>query len=187
LVCGVDEAGRGPLAGPVVAAAIILSGDFEPGLIKDSKQLSPAQRENAKDIIKSSTSLWGIGVIEPDVVDQVNILQATFMAMKIAVEQIHHTPDLVLVDGNFIIPNLDLPQKAIIGGDNEEQSIAAASILAKTYRDKLMVEYDEKYPGYGFAKHKGYGTRDHILSLSKLGPCPIHRRSFKPVSNYFNN
>jgi ribonuclease HII len=170
-----------------VAAAVILSDDFDEGIIKDSKKLSPAQREKAKVVIEQSTSLWGIGIIESEVVDQVNILQATFMAMRMAVERIPRDPDIVLVDGNYTIPDFGLPQKAIIGGDNEEKAIAAASILAKTYRDKLMIEYDEKYPGYGFAQHKGYGTRDHISNLSKLGPCPIHRRSFKPVSNYFNN
>ena len=131
--------------------------------------------------------IWGIGIVEHDVVDQINILQATFMAMRLAVENISQRPEIVLIDGNHTIPDFKLPQRAIIGGDNNEKTIAVASILAKTHRDRIMIEYDKQYPGYGFAKHKGYGTRSHITSLNKLGPCPIHRRSFKPVSNFFNS
>jgi ribonuclease HII len=187
LICGVDEAGRGPLAGPVVAAAIILSDDLDTVGIKDSKKLSPKERENLKDRIERSSSKWTVGVVGPEVVDEINILQATFRAMRKAVKKLSITPDLVLVDGRFEIPELDFRQKAVIKGDSREISIAAASILAKTHRDRLMITIEKKFPGYGFSRHKGYPTKEHIAKLERLGPCPVHRKSFRPVCNFFSD
>lgn len=185
LICGVDEAGRGPLAGPVVAAAVIISDDLDTADIKDSKKLSPGGRESIKDRILKSSSFWGIGVIGPETVDDINILQATFMAMRQAIEQMGAIPNLVLVDGSLEIPGLEIPQRAIIKGDSKELAISAASILAKTYRDELMIRMEDRFPGYGFSRHKGYPTKDHITRLEKLGPSPIHRTSFHPVCNFF--
>jgi ribonuclease HII len=187
LICGVDEAGRGPLAGPVVAAAVILSADLDKEGIKDSKKLSPSERETLKDRIESSSSKWAVGVVGPETVDEINILQATFLAMRKAVKKLSIAPDLVLVDGRFVIPELDFRQRAVIRGDSREISIAAASILAKTHRDRLMIGIEKKFPGYGFSRHKGYPTKDHIAKLEKLGPCPVHRKSFRPVCNFFGN
>jgi ribonuclease HII len=187
LICGVDEAGRGPLAGPVVAAAVILSPEFTIEGIDDSKRLKPAQREFQRDRIINSSCLWGIGVVEPEIVDKINILQATFLAMRQAIAALKIEPELVLVDGRMKIPDLSYEQRAIIGGDGSEACIAAASILAKTHRDALMCKFAEQYPEYGFAKHKGYGTQEHIANIMRLGPCPIHRKSFYPVSTYFVN
>ena len=182
LVCGVDEAGRGPLAGPVVAAAVILGADFNIEGLRDSKRMTPREREIQKNRIIGSACLWGIGVIGPAIIDKVNILQATFLAMKQAISAIRMSPEMVLVDGNRIIPEIDNKQKAIVGGDAAEPAISAASILAKTYRDAIMVKFDESFPEYGFARHKGYPTPEHIASLYRYGPCSIHRRSFRPVS-----
>lgn len=187
LICGVDEAGRGPLAGPVVAAAVILSDDLDTEGIKDSKKLSPRERENLKERIERSSSKWAVGIIGPEIVDEINILQATFLAMRKAVKKLDPAPDLVLVDGRFEIPELNCRQKAIVKGDSKEISIAAASILAKTHRDRLMKGIGEKFPGYGFSRHKGYPTKEHIANLEKLGPCPAHRKSFRPVCNFFGN
>lgn len=187
LICGVDEAGRGPLAGPVVAAAVILAGDLDREGIKDSKRLSPSEREKIRIRIEKSSSKWAVGVVGPEIVDEINILQATFLAMREAVGKLRIIPDMVLVDGRFEIPALEYRQKAIIKGDSKEVSIAAASILAKTHRDRLMIGMAEKFPGYGFSRHKGYPTREHIANLEKLGPCPIHRRSFRPVCSFFGN
>jgi len=181
LICGVDEAGRGPLAGPVVAAAVILPGNFDYSGIADSKKLSPAQREIQRERIINSARAWGIGIVEHDIIDKINILQASLLAMKMAVDNMRMAPGMVLVDGNFVIPGLEIPQKAIIRGDSTEPSIGAASILAKTARDELMMDLDFRYPGYGFARHKGYPTKEHIERLNRLGPSPIHRRSFHPV------
>jgi len=187
LICGVDEAGRGPLAGPVVAAAVILSNDLDTEGIKDSKKLSPHERESLKERIEASSTKWALGVVGPEIVDDINILQATFLAMRRAVMKLDIKPDMVLVDGRFEIPDLDIEQTAIVKGDSLEISIAAASILAKTHRDKLMVGLGEKFPGYGFSRHKGYPTREHIARLEILGPCPVHRKSFRPVCNFFSN
>jgi ribonuclease HII len=187
LICGVDESGRGPLAGPVVAAAVIPGNDLKFKIIKDSKQLSSTRREKFRDLICSSSTKWAIGVVEPEIVDKINILQATFLAMRKAIGSLEIKPDMVLVDGQFIIPDFGIEQKAIIKGDTKELSIAAASILAKTHRDLLMDRLEEKYPGYGFSRHKGYGTEEHIRMLEKLGPCPVHRKSFRPVCNFFSN
>jgi len=185
LICGVDEAGRGPLAGPVVAAAVILSSDFDISGLDDSKRLSPVQREKQRDRIMASESIWGIGVVEPELIDKINILQATFTAMRYAINFLGIAPDLVLVDGNRKIPEMPYSQKTIIGGDGLEPSISAASIMAKTYRDDLMRNYSRQYPDYGFERHKGYATTQHLSNLYKFGPSPIHRKSFYPVSNYF--
>ncbi len=185
VVCGVDEAGRGPLAGPVVAAAVILCLDFVTDGLDDSKCLTPAQREVQRLRIIESPCVWGIGVVEPDEIDRINILQATFLAMRQAVAALCVQPGLVLVDGHLRVPGLTCTQRPIIGGDASEPAIAAASILAKTYRDGLMRKYAEEYPGYGFEKHKGYPTPEHVANLFRLGPCPIHRKSFYPVSSFF--
>lgn len=187
MICGVDEAGRGPLAGPVVAAAVVLSDEFDVTGIADSKKLTPARREYLKARIVGSSSFWSVGVVEHETVDRINILKASLLAMKMAVEGLRLKPDMILVDGSFEIPDLEIPQRAIIGGDDKEPAISAASILAKTFRDEMMREIDIRYPGYGFARHKGYPTRDHIARLWRLGPCPVHRRSFRPVSELIRN
>ncbi len=186
LICGVDEAGRGPLAGPVVAAAVVLADDFDTAGIHDSKMLSPARREIQRNRILQSSSLWGIGIVDHAVVDRINVLQASLMAMRKAIENLPVAPDIILVDGRFEIPDLEIQQKAIVNGDESEVAISAASILAKTSRDEIMIGLDREYPGYGFEKHKGYPTRDHIANLNKLGPCPVHRKSFRPVLRFFS-
>jgi ribonuclease HII len=179
-VAGVDEAGRGPLAGPVVAAAVILDISRPiPGL-DDSKKLSALRREYLAELIKKNSLAWAIGRVDHVEIDKINILQASLMAMKIAIENLSISPEHVLVDGNKC-PKISCKIDAIIGGDRLVPAISAASILAKVSRDKEMVEFDCIYPGYGFAKHKGYPTRDHIIALNKLGICEIHRRSFAPV------
>jgi ribonuclease HII len=179
-VAGVDEAGRGPLAGPVVAAAVILDISKPiPGL-DDSKKLSALRREYLAELIKKNSLAWAIGRVDHVEIDKINILQASLMAMKIAIENLSINPEHVLVDGNKC-PKISCKIDAIIGGDRLVPAISAASILAKVSRDKEMVEFDCIYPGYGFAKHKGYPTRDHIIALNKLGICEIHRRSFAPV------
>jgi ribonuclease HII len=185
LICGVDEAGRGPLAGPVVAAAVILCDGFDIAGLDDSKRLTPQKREIQRERIINSKSLWGIGIVEHDIVDRINILQATFLVMRQAIAAIGITPEIVLVDGRLKIPELLYNQRPIVGGDGSEACIAAASILAKTHRDDLMRKYAEEFPDYGFEKHKGYGTAEHLANLLRLGPCPIHRKSFYPVSTYF--
>lgn len=185
LICGVDEAGRGPLAGPVVAAAVVLADDFDTAGIHDSKMLSPARREIQRNRIIQSSSLWGIGIVDHAVVDRINVLQASLLAMKKAIGNLPVAPDIILVDGRFEIPDLEIRQKAIVNGDESEVAISAASILAKTSRDEIMMGLDREYPGYGFEKHKGYPTRDHIANLNRRGPCPVHRKSFRPVLRFF--
>ena len=176
-VCGIDEAGRGPLAGPVFAAAVILPEHTEiPGL-NDSKKLSAKKREELFDVIQSAALAWGIGFATEQEIDEINILQATFRAMKRACDALSVRPDLALVDGNRI-PPMDVPVRTIVKGDSLSANIAAASILAKVSRDRLMLQVDEMYPQYGFAQHKGYGTALHIEMLQKFGPSPVHRRSF---------
>lgn len=193
---GVDEAGRGPLAGPVVAAAVVFKDlnftlpperEKEFNLIRDSKKLSEKQRETAYALVQEYFHV-GIGIIGPDTIDRVNILQATFLAMKAALTELEKkfSPEekqklVILIDGNQIIPNLTGEQEAIVNGDGLVRSIAAASIIAKVTRDRMIVEADTLYPGYGFALHKGYGTAVHMAALRKLGPSPIHRMSFRPV------
>ncbi|WP_142803481.1 ribonuclease HII [Tepidiphilus sp. J10] len=179
-LCGVDEAGRGPLAGPVVAAAVILPpGASLPGL-NDSKKLSPSRRERLAAEIRASALAWAVAEASASEIDEWNILRATLRAMARAVAALPLVPDEVLVDGNRA-PELEVPVRTIIGGDALEPAIMAASILAKTHRDARLVALDRRYPGYGFARHKGYGTAAHLAALARLGPCPEHRRSFAPV------
>ena len=179
-IAGLDEAGRGPLAGPVVAAAVILPRDaYFPGL-RDSKKLTVLQRERFFDVIRGRALAIGVGVIGPDVIDRINILQATVRAMVRAVEDLTVSPDYLLIDA-LTVPDLQIPQKALIRGDDRSQSIAAASVIAKVTRDRLMVEYDREFPQYRFCSHKGYGTAEHLEALTRFGPCPIHRKSFRRV------
>ncbi len=177
-VAGVDEAGRGPLAGPVVAAAVILPKGFRIDDIKDSKCLAEKKREKFFTLIEEKAMSYGIGIVSEKVIDEINILQATFLAMKTAVEQLHCMPDVLIIDGNQSVPDIEIEQMPIVKGDTKSISIAAASILAKVTRDRLMMGYDKKYPLYGFAKHKGYPTRAHCEAIHQYGYCEIHRRSF---------
>lgn len=178
-LCGVDEAGRGPLAGPVVAAAVILAPGAEEQLpqLNDSKKLSPKKRELYYDKILSCALSYGIGSASCQEIDQLNILQATFLAMRRAVAALDLEPALVLVDGNQD-PGLELPTRTLIKGDGTSAAVAAASILAKVTRDRLLLQLDQDYPQYGFAQHKGYGTKAHYAALERYGLCPEHRRSF---------
>lgn len=178
LVAGVDEAGRGPLAGPVFAAAVILPEKPVINGLDDSKKLSPKARETLFELIVDKALCVGVGRCEPDEIDRINILQATFKAMLQAVLSAGKVPGMVLVDGNRTIPGLDLPQRAIIKGDATCRCIAAASIVAKVLRDRHMKEIDRVHPGYGFCRHKGYGTAAHMAAIASLGPCVQHRKSF---------
>ena len=177
-IAGIDEAGRGALAGPVVAAAVILPIGCQISGVTDSKQLTPKQRARLFDEIHRTAVAVGVGHINHKEIDQINILQATMGAMAQAIAQITPSPDYALVDGTHL-PKISLPAKAIPKGDALVQSIAAASIIAKVTRDRLMIELNEIYPGYDFRRHKGYGTLLHRQAIAQLGPCPIHRRSFK--------
>jgi len=177
LVCGVDEAGRGPLAGPVCAAAVILPPMLDiPGLT-DSKKLTDKKRRELFDIIVDRAIAYGIALVGEKEVDEINILQATFRAMQQAVSRLNMVPDLVLVDGNRA-PAMGMPVKTVVKGDSLSASIAAASILAKVTRDRLMEDLDASYPQYGFSVHKGYGTKRHYAALREFGPCAIHRMTF---------
>lgn len=176
-ICGIDEAGRGPLAGPVVAAAVVLPKDCQILYLNDSKKLSEKKRELLFDEITKKAITYGIGIVGPGRIDEINILQATYEAMRQAVQKLGVIPDILLNDA-VIIPGIDLMQIPIVKGDAKSVSIAAASILAKVTRDKMMVEYDKLYPNYDFAKHKGYGTSAHIQALREYGACPIHRKTF---------
>jgi ribonuclease HII len=196
ILVGIDEAGRGPLAGPVVAAAaayrdqasFAVAEELEKKFtfIRDSKTLSEKKREEMYDFIREHFYV-GIGIVTAETIDRINILQATFLAMKEAVSDLRKTLGgagmelLLLVDGNQEIPNLSVAQETVVGGDAAVRSIAAASIIAKVTRDRMMLGYDAAYPAYGFAKHKGYGTKQHMDALRRIGACPIHRMSFKPV------
>ncbi len=188
-VAGVDEAGRGPLAGPVVAAAVILPERFERSRIRDSKALSPAARERAYSLVVSRAVGWAVGLATPSEIDRHNILRASLLSMRRAVEALSPRPDFLFVDGTYPVPPSDLPfwralrQEPIVGGDGTCLSVMAASIVAKVSRDRSMAEYDRLYPGYGFAGHKGYPTREHLRAISRLGPCPIHRRTFRGVTD----
>ena len=176
-VCGVDEAGRGPLAGPVVAAAVILApGTQLPG-VNDSKKLSEKKREQLFDYVRENALAYGIGEASEAEIDEINILNATFLAMRRAIENMDAAADFALIDGNRI-QGLDIPAECVIGGDAKVLSIAAASILAKVTRDRKMRQLAEEYPQYGFEKHKGYGTKAHYAAIEQYGVCPIHRRSF---------
>lgn len=184
-VCGVDEAGRGPLAGPVVAACAVMECDFdytsvELDLIKDSKKLTEKKREYLYNFIIEKFKI-GVGIVESAEIDNINILQATFLAMKKAIINSKVKVDYILLDGNLLLPEVNIRQTAIIGGDNLVLSIAAASIIAKVTRDKIMKDASKLYPLYGFEKHKGYGTKAHKEALSKYGVCEMHRKSFAPV------
>ena len=177
VICGVDEAGRGPLAGPVCAAAVILPANLEiPGLT-DSKKLTDKKRRELFPVIQEQAIAWGIGLADEKEIDEINILQATFLAMRRALEQLKVKPDLALIDGNRET-DFGVPVKTVVKGDSLSMNIAAASILAKVTRDDLMVKYAEEYPGYGFEIHKGYGTKAHYAALTELGACPIHRKTF---------
>jgi len=177
-LCGVDEAGRGPLAGPVCAAAVILPHGFEITGLNDSKKLTEKKREELFEIIIANAVSYGIAFASVEEIDKYNILGATFIAMNRAIAQLKLAPELALIDGNQT-RGIEYNCRCIVGGDAKCASIAAASILAKVTRDHLMLEYGEKYPWYGFAKHKGYGTKEHYAALHEYGPCEIHRKSFR--------
>jgi len=181
IVCGVDEAGRGCLAGPVTAAAVVLPADFDVSVLNDSKKLTAKRREELFEMLQQSGALIAVSSSNAQVIDSINILQATFAAMKRAVTNLPMTPDIVLVDGDKEIPKLELNQRAIIGGDAEVPEIMAASIMAKVTRDAIMEGLAELYPVYGFERNKGYGTRQHVAALDEHGPCSYHRRSFDPL------
>jgi ribonuclease HII len=186
LIGGVDEAGRGPLAGPVVAACVVIGPDFKIDhpdleLVADSKTLTAKKRERLFSIIKEKVLAVEIGLVDNLDIDKINILQASFLAMRRAIRKLKIQPDYILLDGGFKIPKLDKPQTAIVKGDATVWAIAAASIIAKVSRDWLMSEIDKKYPEYEFAKHKGYGTKLHFAKIKEFGPCPIHRFSFSPI------
>ena len=176
-ICGIDEVGRGPLAGPVVAGAVILPKDCDILYINDSKKLTAAKREELYDEIMEKAVAAGIGMVSPQRIDEINILQATYEAMREAISKLEPAPDILLNDA-VTIPEVTIPQVPIIKGDAKSISIGAASIIAKVTRDRLMYSYDELYPEYGFAKHKGYGTKQHRDALAEYGPCPIHRKTF---------
>ncbi|MBI5574089.1 MAG: ribonuclease HII [Elusimicrobia bacterium] len=182
-VAGVDEAGRGPLAGPVVSAAVILKKNTFIKNLNDSKKLNPKIRYSVyKEVIKKCID-YQVGIVNHIAIDRMNILEATKLSMKIAVEKLKVNPGVVLIDGNYPI-NIKNIQKTIVKGDSQSASIAAASVIAKVTRDKLMEKYAVKFPNYGFARHKGYGTKFHINAIKIFGPCKIHRKSFEPVRNY---
>ncbi|MBF0329444.1 MAG: ribonuclease HII [Nitrospirae bacterium] len=180
LIAGIDEAGRGPLAGPVVAAAVILPEGLRIEGVRDSKKVPKAEREALFLEIKESASAIGIGIVDADDIDRINILNATRLAMCKAVSSMRFKPDVLLIDA-VILPALDIRQVPIIKGDAKSAAIAAASIIAKVTRDQMMLEYHDKYPEYFFNKHKGYGTKTHIDMIKQHGPCPIHRKSFQKV------
>jgi ribonuclease HII len=183
LIAGVDEVGRGALAGPVVAAAVILPGNLDAGWliqVRDSKQLSPARREFLFHYIHETAISTGIGTTDNDIIDSQGIIKATRLAMKAAINQLAPPPESLLID-YMPLPEVPLPQKGITDGDSLCFSIACASIIAKVTRDRMMIELDKTYPGYGLAQHKGYGTKEHLSSLQQLGPSSIHRKSFKPA------
>ena len=185
LVCGVDEAGRGPLAGPVCAAAVILPPDLEIEGLNDSKKLTDKRRRALYDIITEQALAYGIAFASEQEIDEINILQATFLAMRRAVDQLKQQPELALVDGNRAPDFGAVPVKTIIKGDSLSANIAAASVLAKVTRDRFMEEQDALYPQYGFAVHKGYGTQAHYAALREYGACPIHRRTF--LKKFYGN
>jgi len=180
LLCGIDEAGRGSLAGPVVAAAVVLPPNCSLPGVRDSKLLTPRQRAVLFETIVGRALAWRVGVVNHRRIDQINIRNASFEAMRRALNRLAFRPDYVIVDG-FRIPGLELAQEGIVGGDKKSITIAAASIIAKVTRDRFMDRFEGRYPGYGFEENKGYGTPGHLAALSRLGPCPIHRWSYEPV------
>ena len=179
-IAGVDEAGRGPLAGPVVAAAVIFPAGFADSRIIDSKRLDARRREELAPVITGAAVSWAVAASSESEIDAINILQATLRAMERAVAALSTAPDYVLVDGS-IMPGIPVPGEAVIGGDGSVACVAAASILAKVHRDRLMQAHHERWPAYGFDRNKGYGTPAHLVALAEHGPCPLHRRSFRPV------
>jgi len=182
-IAGVDEAGRGPLAGPVVSAAVILPERVDLDRLDDSKRLRPRRREQLFDAIYEQAVSVGIGLVDPPEIDRINILQASLLSMAMAVANLQPSPDYLLVDGTFPIKST-LPQRAVKHGDRQCPSIAAASVVAKVTRDRLMGLYDEEFPGFGFGRHKGYGTDVHRAAIRTLGCCPIHRRTFRGVKEH---
>ncbi len=182
-IAGVDEAGRGCLAGPVVAAAVILPRNWTDARINDSKQLSSSKRNDVFDLIQTHAVSIGVGIIPAETIDRVNILQATYLAMEQAIHALDVTPHCLLLDA-VTLKNISIPQRGIIRGDSLSLSIASASIIAKVTRDRLMGEYDEEYPQYGFAAHKGYATKQHRTAIAQFGPCPLHRKTFRGVKEY---
>ena len=181
-IAGIDEAGRGALAGPVVAAAVVLPEKFRHRRLNDSKQLAPELREEIYcDLVSSSEVRWTVGIVDSVEIDRINILRASHGAMRLAIEALIERPDHVLIDGLPVIP-FPLPQTAVVDGDCISLSIAAASVIAKVTRDRLMRDFCAQFPQYCFGQHKGYGTELHLLKLHEFGPCPIHRRSFEPVA-----
>lgn len=185
-IAGVDEVGRGPLAGPVYAAAVVLPEDFELEGLRDSKRLSAMQREVLDERIRASAVAFGIGRASVAEIDRFNILRATHLAMRRAVQRLEPEPDVVFVDGNQA-PNLRVPVVTLVGGDDRHAAISAASVLAKVARDAEMLRLAARHPGYGFDRHKGYATRLHLDALGRLGPSPVHRRSFAPVARLIRN
>jgi ribonuclease HII len=180
-IAGLDEVGRGPLFGPVVAAAVILPRGFSlPGLT-DSKKLSEKKRNDFAQEIRSNAVAWAIAAVDAETIDRINIRQASLLAMRRAVQQLPLGPDFLLIDGRDTI-DWDCPQQAVIRGDGASFSIAAASVLAKVHRDRLLVEFDREFPGYGLAQHKGYPCPAHLAALARLGPTPLHRKSYRPVA-----
>jgi ribonuclease HII len=180
-IAGLDEVGRGPLFGPVVAAAVILAPGFRLDGLTDSKKLSEKKRNEFDVEIRANAVAWAIAEVDAETIDRINIRQASLLAMRRAVAQLALSPDFLLIDGKDTI-DWDCPQQAVIQGDAKSLSIAAASVLAKVYRDRLLVEFDRTYPGYGLAQHKGYGSPEHLAALNRLGPTPLHRKSFHPVT-----
>ncbi|MBK1830896.1 ribonuclease HII [Verrucomicrobiaceae bacterium R5-34] len=182
LIAGIDEAGRGPLAGPVAAAAVILPDNFTHPLLNDSKKLTEKRREALyAELTERDDILWGLSFADAEEIDRINILRATHAAMARATEALTPTPDFCLIDG-LAVPSFPFPSEGIVKGDGKSLSIAAASVIAKVSRDRLMLQYAEQYPAYGFERHKGYGTKVHLEALQEHGPCPIHRQSFAPVA-----
>ncbi len=180
-IAGIDEVGRGPLAGPVVVAAVVFEEGYENPEIKDSKKLSAKKREKLVSCIQSDALEWAIVAIGPEEIDAINIRAATRLAMSRAAARVQ--ADLLLIDGNMSIDS-DIPQRTVVGGDALHVEISAASIIAKVFRDDLMAKFGKIYPGYGFEKHAGYGTKAHLEAIRTLGPCPLHRRTYKGVSEY---
>jgi len=186
-IAGIDEVGRGALAGPVVAAAVVIKDIdyFYLAYLKDSKKLNRTKREHLFKFIKNKSKDIGIGIVASDIIDKINIAQATFLAMKRALMNLKRFPDYILVDA-FKIPYIRIPQNNLVKGEDKSISIAAASIIAKVYRDKMMYDFNEKYPFYQFDKNVGYGTKNHIMAIKKYGICPLHRQTFKSVLNDMN-
>lgn len=180
-IAGTDEAGRGPLAGPVVAAAVIIPKGIIIPKLNDSKKLTKNQRDRLFEEIAASDAVCSIGVVDNETIDRINILKASLLAMQKAIQSLDTRPDFVLVDGSFTVPNISIPQMAIIGGDAICASISAASIIAKVTRDRIMDRYQEIYPDYSFARHRGYPTKKHIDELNNFGPTEIHRKTYRPV------